>query len=76
MMLISEPAKDEKAKKYWEKNYNVVKEVFDEDFEIGEAIQFGLGTNANENFIFGKYECGLHWGQKAIDDALAGKLRA
>ena len=41
---------------YWEKNYNVVKEVFDEDFEIGEAIQFGLGTNANENFIFGKYE--------------------
>ena len=76
MMLIAEPAKDEKAKIYWEKNYNVVKEVFDEDFEIGEAIQFGLGTNANENFIFGKYECGLHWGQKAIDDALAGKLRA
>ena len=76
MMLISEPAKDEKAKKYWEKNYNVVREVFDEDFEIGEAIQFGLGTNANENFISGKYECGLHWGQKAIDDALAGKLRA
>ena len=76
MMLISEPASDEKAKKYWEKNYNVVKEVFDEDFEIGEAIQFGLETNVNENFIFGKYECGLHWGQKAIDDALAGKLRA
>ena len=76
MMLISEPANDEKAKKYWEKNYNVVKEVFDEDFEIGEAIQYGLETDANENFVFGKYECGLHWGQKAIDDALSGKLRA
>ena len=25
---------------------------------------------------FGKYECGLHWGQKAIDDALEGRLKA
>ena len=76
MMLISEPASSEKAKNYWEKNYNVVKEVFDEDFAIGEAIQSGLATSANENFVFGRYECGLHWGQKAIDDALAGRLRA
>ena len=70
MMLISEPANTDKAKQYWEKNYNVVKEVFNEDFEIGEAIQAGLSTNANDNFVFGRYECGLHWGQQAIDDAL------
>ena len=76
MMLISEPANTDKAKQYWEKNYNVVKEVFNEDFEIGEAIQAGLSTNANDNFIFGKYECGLHWGQQAIDDALEGRLKA
>ena len=76
MLLISEPANTEKAQLYWEKNYNVVKEVFNEDFEIGEAIQAGLATNANDNFVFGKYECGLHWGQKAIDDALDGRLKA
>jgi len=76
MMLISEPPNNEKAQQYWEKNYNVVKEVFNEDFEIGEAIQAGLSTNANDSFVFGKYECGLHWGQKAIDDALDGRLKA
>ena len=39
MMLISEPANTDKAKQYWEKNYNVVKEVFNEDFEIARPFR-------------------------------------
>lgn len=76
MMLIGEEPQTEKAERYWQKNYDLIRVVFNEDFEIGEGIQKGLDTGANEQFIFGKYECGLHFGQKAIDDALAGKIVA
>jgi hypothetical protein len=75
-MLIAEPPKTEKAERYWQKNYDVIRTVFDEDFEIGENIQKGLNTGANTEFLFGRYEIGLHLGTKAIHDALAGKLTA
>ena len=74
MMLIPEPAQSDKAQRYWEANYNVVKTVFDEDFAIGEGIQQGLSTGVNENFLFGRYETCLQLGRKAMDDALAGRL--
>lgn len=73
-MLIAEPPKTEKAERYWQKNYDLIRVVFNEDFVIGEGIQKGLETGANTHFTFGSYECGLHHGKKAIDDALAGKL--
>ena len=74
MMLIPEAPQTEKAERYWQKNYDLIRIVFDEDFVIGEGIQKGLETSANQNFVFGKFECGLHYGQKAIDDAIAGKI--
>lgn len=74
MMLIPEPPQSEKAERYWRKNHDLIRVVFDEDFVIGEGIQKGLETGANQSFVFGKYECGLHFGQKAIDDALAGRI--
>lgn len=74
MMLIPEAPKTEKAERYWQKNHDLIRIVFNEDFVIGEGIQKGLETGANRNFVFGKFECGLHFGQKAIDDALSGKL--
>jgi len=76
MMLINEAPNNEKAERYWKKNHDLVRVVFNEDFEIGEGIQKGLETGANRSFVFGKYECGLHFGQKSIDDALAGKIVA
>jgi len=74
MMLIAETPATEKAERYWQKNYDLIRVVFNEDFVIGEGIQKGLNTGANQSFTFGKYECGLHFGQKAIDDALRGDL--
>jgi phenylpropionate dioxygenase-like ring-hydroxylating dioxygenase large terminal subunit len=76
MMLIPEAPKTENAAQYWEKNYQVIRTVFNEDFEIGENIQKGLKTGANKEFLFGRYEIGLHLGTKAIHDALAGRLTA
>ena len=75
MMLIDEAPKTEKAERYFQKNYDLIRIVFEEDFTIGEGIQAGLKTGANSDFVFGTYECGLHFGQKSIDDALAGKIR-
>jgi len=76
MMLIPEVPKSDKAQRYWDKNYQIIRTVFEEDFVIGEGIQKGLATGANEAFVFGTFECGLHFGQQAIDDALSGKLTA
>jgi len=74
VMLIPEPALTEKAQKYWQANYDVVRNVFDEDFEIGEGIQKGFATDVNTSFIFGRFEAGLQLAQKALDDALKGRL--
>ncbi len=76
LMLVPEPPVTEKAKNYWEANYNVVSTVFDEDFAIGENIQKGLASGVNEHFMIGRYEACLQLGRKAIDDALEGRLTA
>ena len=75
MMLIPNGTNTEKSERYWNKNYQLIRTVFEEDFVIGEGIQKGLDAGANQHFVFGKYECGLHFGQKAIDDALNGHLK-
>ena len=76
MMLIPETPTSEKARRHWQRNYEVVRTVFGEDFEIGEKIQSGFAAGVNEHCVFGRYERGLHLGQKAIEDALNGKLSA
>ena len=73
-MLIPEAPATDKAARYWERNYDVVRVVFDEDFAIGEGIQKGFAAGVNTDVVFGKYEIGLHYGQKAIDAALAGEI--
>lgn len=74
-MLTPQEPVSEKALRYYTKNFDLIRVVFNEDFEIGESIQKGLNTGANANFLFGKYECGLHFGQRAIDAALDGQLK-
>jgi len=79
MMLVPDDAnlsEELQAKKarYWEANYNVVRTVFGEDFAIGEGIQQGLTTGVNEHFVIGQFEAGIQLAEKAIDDALGGRL--
>ena len=73
-MLVPEAPATEKAERYWRANHDVVRRVFDEDFAIGEGIQRNFDAGVNETFVFGRYECGLHFGQRAIDDALEGNV--
>ncbi len=74
MMLIPEEPRTEKAERYWAKNYDLIRIVFDEDFVIGEGIQKGFASGANTEFLFGSFECGLQYGRRAIDAALNGDL--
>jgi hypothetical protein len=53
----------------------VVQQVFDEDFVIGESIQAGLNTGANEHFTIGRFESGLQMARQSLNDALAGRLK-
>lgn len=76
LMLIPEVPQTEKAERHWEANYNVVRTVFNEDFEIGEGIQSGFAAGVNRDFVIGKYESGIQLAQKAMDDALEGRLCA
>ena len=76
VMLIPETPSSDKAEKHWAANYQVVRDVFEEDFLIGESIQAGLHSMANSHFTIGRYESGLQMARKAIEDALAGRLRA
>lgn len=75
-MLVPEASEGGKSDRYWQANLDVVRVVFDEDFTIGEGIQKGLATGANDHFVFGTFECGLHFGQTAINAAIAGEIAA
>ncbi len=70
---LSEELRAKKAR-YWEANHRVVRTIFGEDFAIGEGIQQGLATGLNEHFVIGQFEAGIQLPEKAIDDALVGRL--
>ena len=76
MMLVPEAPATDRVERYWRANYDVVRRVFDEDFTIGEGIQQNFAAGVNDSFVFGRYECGLHFGQRSIDAALAGTIAA
>ena len=44
---------------YWEKNHRITSDTLNEDFVIGESIQAGLATGANEHMTFGRFEGAL-----------------
>jgi len=44
---------------YWEKNHRITSNTLNEDFVIGESIQAGLATGANEQMTFGRFEGAL-----------------
>ena len=44
---------------YWEKNHRITSNTLNEDFVIGESIQAGLSTGANEYMTFGRFEGAL-----------------
>lgn len=66
-----EPANTEKARKYWNKNLNLLMAtVEDEDFPMAEGIQRGFHSPAQEAIHFGHNEPALQHFHKSVKTAL------
>ena len=50
---------DAEAARYWRKNHDITVRTLAEDFEIGESIQSGLLSGANDALRFGRFEGAL-----------------
>ena len=55
---VPEPPLTEKARAYWDLNNDILYGATDEDFAMGESIQRGLLSGANEEVLFGAFEHG------------------
>jgi len=69
------PAEDmsEREAAHWAKNHAITTRTLDEDFEIGESIQSGLQTGANDVLTFGKFEGALTHFSALVDGYLEGR---
>jgi phenylpropionate dioxygenase-like ring-hydroxylating dioxygenase large terminal subunit len=57
--LVPEPPLSETARAHWDRNNAILYAATDEDFTLGESIQRGLLSGANDEVIFGSFEHGL-----------------
>jgi phenylpropionate dioxygenase-like ring-hydroxylating dioxygenase large terminal subunit len=66
-----EPALTEKARKHWDKNLELVLHVVEnEDFPVGEGIQQGMASQAQDHTVFGRNEPGLSHFHRMVTAAL------
>jgi choline monooxygenase len=59
-LLLPEAATTDKARAYWDANANILFGATDEDYVMGESIQQGLRSGANQDVVFGAFEHALH----------------
>ena len=66
------PVTDAAARRHFQANFDLLREtVEDEDFRIGERMQRGFHTGAQETVVYGRNEPGLQHYHRMIDAALA-----
>lgn len=69
-LYTPEPAETEKMKQYWEKNLDlVVGVVEEEDFPVGETIQRGFHSQAQNHITFGTNEPALAHFHRSVTQA-------
>lgn len=56
---VPEQATTEKARAYWDANNAILYGATDEDFAMGESIQRGFASGANDHVVFGAFEHAL-----------------
>jgi phenylpropionate dioxygenase-like ring-hydroxylating dioxygenase large terminal subunit len=75
-MLVPEPPKTDKAREYWLANDKILQDAVSEDFAMGESIQRGLASGANDELVFGAFEHALAHFHATVDrlvDAATGR---
>ncbi|MDH4146301.1 MAG: aromatic ring-hydroxylating dioxygenase subunit alpha [Acidimicrobiia bacterium] len=70
-MLTPEPVTDERARRYFDRNFDYIVNTGMEDVDIAQRIQRTLASGANESVVFGRFEPVLAWYHQRIDEALA-----
>ncbi len=55
---------------HWAKNHAITSKTLAEDFVIGESIQSGLETGANDHLTFGRFEGALAEFNRVVDERL------
>ncbi len=58
---------------HWAKNHAITVKTLNEDFDIGEGIQAGLESGANEYLTFGRFEGALDVFNRAVEGYLRGE---
>ncbi|QUS58387.1 aromatic ring-hydroxylating oxygenase subunit alpha [Pseudovibrio brasiliensis] len=60
----------EEMQKHWERNQAITTTTLKEDFELGEEIQQGFASGANEYLTFGRFEGALHRFNQVLENAM------
>lgn len=71
-MLIPEAPSTPRAEAHWRKNEQIFWEAIAEDIAMGERIQGGLRSGANEHILTARYECLIPRVHEAIERRLQG----
>lgn len=58
---------------HWQRNHRITCTTLAEDFEIGESIQAGLASGANDNLTFGRFEGALRRFNDTVERLLGGQ---
>lgn len=69
-LIPREPTTD-KERRHWDKNIAILEGAIAEDLTMGESIQAGIPSGANQRFRLGRFEHGLRYFYDATETALA-----
>ncbi len=71
MLLAPHPTRDEGEQRIWDLNWKILMQtVLEEDFPVGEAMQQGFASGAQDHLSFGRNEPALQHFHRSLADAL------
>jgi phenylpropionate dioxygenase-like ring-hydroxylating dioxygenase large terminal subunit len=74
-MVVPERPTSDRARRYWDINFDLLVGALDEDFRLGERIQATLASGANPHLTFGRNEMGLTRFHASVFERLAQAVR-
>jgi hypothetical protein len=69
--LVPETPTTDKVRAYWDANNAILYNATDEDYALGESIQAGLGSAANQDVVFAAFEHALAHFHAEVERLLA-----
>jgi phenylpropionate dioxygenase-like ring-hydroxylating dioxygenase large terminal subunit len=69
-VYVPQAPDSDQARKYWEKNHAMLLDAIDEDFVIGEGMQRGYRSGAQENLTYGRYEQAIGYFHQSVNRVL------